>query len=1617
MTRFSKLVFGLLLCSLAALTPAVHAAPATFRVLMDTDNSSATGCTVSGMDGVDQILVTTVEIGATSAAVTGTSLGHCGTPTLTPITTSGWPAGYHAPSGRLLVETRIPLSMFQLASNSDLPRNMRIGIEATKGDQTQTVLTDSDGSLVFLPEPPHGRRRAVAAPGSPRTFTLDGLDTEWLPLDEKFDGVGSGGSFGLRILRAFAFVNPTDNFIYFLFDSNVSTDAPFADDDRHKRVPGQETLDIPAPGVLGNDVDSNTPPEPLTARPVSAPLHGTVIVNSDGSFTYTPENPSSRTADVFEYRANNGIKDSNTAKVKIKVGIGADDAYHGPAGTPINIAAPGVLENDDSGNIDGLTATLLSEPSHGDVTLNPNGGFTYTPDSGFTGDDTFSYTVSGHGPSDTATVTITIDPKEQGQDNQPPHVLKDKFKVDENAPAGTLVGKARVTDPNSGDTHTWAILSGNIGNAFAINANSGQITVLTPSAINFEVRSHYDLSVRATDNGTPPLSDAETIQIDVNNKNDAPVANPQSLVTTEGTPIPVTLTASDEDGNTLTYTVIVNPQHGVLTGSAPNLTYTPNAGFGGVDTFTFRANDGTANSNAATITITVRVVPTITSGNSANFQATVASTFTVTTTGYPTPSITETGALPNGITFHDNGNGTASLGGIAAELSGGVYVITINATNVAGSATPQTFTITVCNTINVTNPGTTTGTAGSPFSQNFTQTGAVGSATFTLASGTLPAGLTLATNGTLSGTPTQTGSFPITVTVTDANGCTGTGATYNLVIGCQTITVNNPANANGTASSPFSETFTQTGAIGGATFTLASGTLPAGLTLATNGTLSGTPTQVGSFPITVTATDANGCTRHERDVQPGHRLPDHHGHQPGQRQRHCLERVQRDLHPDGRHRHRDLHAGQRHTAGRPDAGRERSALRHADADRLLPDHRDRDGCERLHRHRRDLHDRDRLPGHQRHQPGQRRRLGERAHQRDLHPDRRHRYAGLHHRQHAAGRPDAGHQRHAVRHPDADRLVPDHGHGHGRQRLHRHGRDVHAGDRLPDHHRHLAGQRQRHGLGAVQRDLHPERRRRRRDLHAGHRRPPGRPDAGHQRHAVRHPDADRLVPDHGHGHGRQRLHRHERDLHHRHRLPDHHRHQPGHGHRHRRLAVQPDLHAERRHRRRHLHYGQHAADRPDALRRRRPLRHADADRHRSRSWSRSRTPTAAPAPARPTRWSSAARPSRSTTRPTPAAPPRAPFSETFTQTGAIGGATFTLNSGTLPTGLTLAANGVLSGTPTQTGSFPITVTVTDGNGCTGISATYTIVIACQTITVTNPATTTGTAATAFSQTFTQSGAIGTPIFSLDSGTLPAGLTLATNGVLSGTPTQTGSFPITVTATDANGCTGIGATYTLVIGCQTITVTNPATTTGTVERAVQPDLHADRRHRHGDVHARQRHAAGRPDAGRQRRALRHADADGQLPDHRHGHGRERLHRHSATYTLVIGCQTITVTNPANANGTISTPFSETFSQSGAIGTATFTTASTLPAGITLPPPACSPAPRRRAARSRSWSRSRTATAAPARAPPITWSSPARPSPSPTRPSPPARPARRSARRSPRPAPSARPPSPPPARCRAA
>src|SRR5439155_9968446 len=104
----------------------------------------------------------------------------------------------------------------------------------------------------------------------------------------------------------------------------------------------------------------------------------------------------------------------------------------------------------------------------------------------------------------------------------------------------------------------------------------------------------------------------------------------------------------------------------------------------------------------------------ITSANATTFITGTANSFTVTTTGAPAPALTETGTLPAGVTFVNNGNGTATLSGTPAPSSVGVYALTLKATNGIGSPATQAFTLTVQAPPSIANLQVGPGVAGLP---------------------------------------------------------------------------------------------------------------------------------------------------------------------------------------------------------------------------------------------------------------------------------------------------------------------------------------------------------------------------------------------------------------------------------------------------------------------------------------------------------------------------------------------------------------------------------------------------------------------------------------------------------------------------------------------------------------------------------------------------------------------------------------------------------------------------------------------------------------------------------------------------------------------------------------
>ncbi len=173
-----------------------------------------------------------------------------------------------------------------------------------------------------------------------------------------------------------------------------------------------ESLTVDAPGVLGND--NNLSGNSLSATLVSGTTSGVLILNPDGSFSYTPNVNFSGT-DSFTYQADNGSANSNLATVTITViqvndiPVASNDSYVVIEDNSLVVDAPGVLANDNDLDGNPLTAVLVSATANGVLNFNSDGSFNYTPNPNFSGTDTFTYLANdGTSDSNVAMVTITV---------------------------------------------------------------------------------------------------------------------------------------------------------------------------------------------------------------------------------------------------------------------------------------------------------------------------------------------------------------------------------------------------------------------------------------------------------------------------------------------------------------------------------------------------------------------------------------------------------------------------------------------------------------------------------------------------------------------------------------------------------------------------------------------------------------------------------------------------------------------------------------------------------------------------------------------------------------------------------------------------------------------------------------------------------------------------------------------------------------------------------------------------------------------------------------------------------------------------------------------------------
>ncbi len=319
-------------------------------------------------------------------------------------------------------------------------------------------------------------------------------------------------------------------------------------------------------------------------------------------------------------------------------------------------------------------------------------------------------------------------------------------------------------------------------------------------------------------------------------------------VTTTGSPTPMT----SESGALPSGLMFSDNGNGTGT-----LSGTPASGTGGVYNITFGASNNLSPNASQSFTLYVDQAPAITSPNSATFAAGTFGTFTVNTTGYPTPGISESGGLPNGVMFVDNHNGTGTLSG--TPTSGGVFSISFTAANTVGSNAVQPFTLTVDEAPVFTSANSavfTIGVAGS-----FTVTTAAYPTASITEAGHLPTGLTFLDNGngtgTLSGTPTVFNGGDFAITFTAKNGI-GSPVTQSFTIILQQA----PAFTSATSATfayGVSNSFTVSTVGFPAPSIAEAGGLPPGVTFVDNhngtATLSGIPSTGGAFALVLTATN------------------------------------------------------------------------------------------------------------------------------------------------------------------------------------------------------------------------------------------------------------------------------------------------------------------------------------------------------------------------------------------------------------------------------------------------------------------------------------------------------------------------------------------------------------------------------------------------------------------------------------------------------------------------------------------------------------------------------------------------------------------------------------------
>lgn len=362
--------------------------------------------------------------------------------------------------------------------------------------------------------------------------------------------------------------------------------------------------------LLANDSEPIGDSLTINTTAVTPPVNGSLVIQSDGTYIYTPNDDFVGT-DSFVYEACDSFGNCETAVVHLTVfdgpPVAQDDINHTAADLPVT---GNVLTNDRDPNQNdsiSVNTTPVVGPSNGTLSLAADGSYTYTPNSGFTGTDTFTYEVCDEaGNCDTGQVTIEV--RETGATNSPPVANSDSTVVFQN---GSVNGQLLSND---GDANGDAIVLrtapvSNPANGSVIIRNDGTYTYTPNSGFIGTDSFEYEICEEQGACDTAVV----TIQVVANingSVNDAPHGGSDSVIGQKNVPFTGNLIANDTDPNgdplTINTTPIAPPSNGNLSiNSDGTFTYVPDAGFTGNDSFQYEVCDDQGACTVVTAVVTI----------------------------------------------------------------------------------------------------------------------------------------------------------------------------------------------------------------------------------------------------------------------------------------------------------------------------------------------------------------------------------------------------------------------------------------------------------------------------------------------------------------------------------------------------------------------------------------------------------------------------------------------------------------------------------------------------------------------------------------------------------------------------------------------------------------------------------------------------------------------------------------------------------------------------------------------------------------------------------------------------------------------------------------------------